>query len=87
MERDLGPLLKACRDLLKPNPLFFLFSCHTPLYTPLVMEHLIRQTIQMRGQGLGIEQKGCIEAAELKLTGAKTVFCVPSGTYGRWFSK
>lgn len=76
IEGDLIQLLQQCRDLLSQNPLFLLLSCHTPGYTALAMEHLMRQTVQ----GLG----GRIDTGEMVLTGEKGVLALPSGSYARW---
>jgi 23S rRNA (cytosine1962-C5)-methyltransferase len=76
IEEDLSNILKHCRDLLSENPLFVLFSCHTPGFTPIVMRHLLSQTMQ----GL----PGTIDEGEMLLKGDSGVLPVPSGTYSRW---
>jgi 23S rRNA (cytosine1962-C5)-methyltransferase len=76
IEEEITQLLKSCRDLLTSKPLFILFSCHTPGFTPIAMEHLLKQALG------GIPGK--IDAGEMILTGAPQVFPVPSGTYARW---
>lgn len=76
IEDDINALLRQCRELLSEDPLFILFSCHTPGFTPLAMEHLLCQTME----GLG----GHIDKGEMVLTGREGVFAVPSGTYARW---
>jgi len=76
IESDLHGVLSSCRALLTEDPLFVLFSCHTPGYTPIAMEHLMNQMMQ----GL----KGSIDTGEMMLTGSKEVFALPSGSYARW---
>ena len=76
IEEDLPKLLYACRQLLTPNPLFVLFSCHTPGFTPITMGHLLSQMMT----GL----PGQIDTGEMTLKGANGVFPLPSGTFGRW---
>lgn len=76
IEDEITQLLKSCRDLLTEKPLFILFSCHTPGFSPLVMEHLLRQSLE------GIP--GRIDAGEMVLEGSKGVFPLPSGTFARW---
>lgn len=76
IEEDIIPLLNDCRQLLSEKPLFMLFSCHTPGFTPLAMQHLMKQTTE----GL----KGSIEVGEMALSGEEGVFSVPSGTYAKW---
>lgn len=79
IEEDIIPLLQACRELLTDHPLFILFSCHTPGFSPLVMHHLTTQAMA----GL----PGRIEVGEMTLTGSPTIFPVPSGTYAKWVYK
>lgn len=76
IEESIVPLLKDCRSLLSEKPLFLLFSCHTPGFSPLVMNHLLEQTMA----GL----KGKITVGEMALAGETDVFSVPSGTYAKW---
>lgn len=76
IEEHIIELLKQCRALLTENPLFILFSCHTPGFTPTVMHHLLHQ--MMEGK------KGTIDIGEMLLTGSKDVLPIPSGTFARW---
>jgi len=79
IEYDLLPILKQCRELLVPDPLFLLLSCHTPGYTPRVLANVMEQL--MKGFS------GTIEYGEMCLTGEDGVMPVPSGTYVRWRRK
>lgn len=76
IEDAIVPLLNDCRSLLSDHPLFILFSCHTPGFTPLAMQHLMTQSMS------GLEGK--IEVGEMVLSGKKSTFDVPSGTYAKW---
>lgn len=76
IEEEIVDLLHDCRELLSDNPLFILFSCHTPGFSPVVMHHLMMQTMQ----GL----KGTFEVGEMVLAGQKPALDVPSGTYAKW---
>ncbi|WP_068471167.1 class I SAM-dependent methyltransferase [Candidatus Protochlamydia phocaeensis] len=76
IEDEIVPLLNDCRKLLSDQPLFVLFSCHTPGFSPLVMQHLLNQAME--------GMKGHIEVGEMILTGHNGAFDVPSGTYARW---
>ncbi len=78
IEETIVPLLHECRSLLSDRPLFLLFSCHTPGFSPLVMGHLIEQAMD----GL----KGSIQVGEMTLSGTTAVFEVPSGTFAQWVS-
>lgn len=79
IEEEIVPLLHECRLLLSDQPLFVLFSCHTPGFSPLVMDHLLKQAMQ------GLD--GFIDAGEMILEGEAGVFSVPSGTFARWIGK
>lgn len=72
IEKDLYSLFDDTLALLSREPLFFIFSSHTPGFTPLVLEQLL---ISM------IPQKGKVETGELIL---KNDFSIPCGSYGRW---
>lgn len=76
IEETIISLLDDCCKLLSDNPLFMLFSCHTPGFSPLVMQHLTEQAMKGR--------KGAIAVGEMALQGDGRVFDVPSGTYAKW---
>ena len=76
IEEDLPGILSLCRTLLTDRPLFVLFSCHTPGFTPITMGHLLKQMLQ----GL----PGTIDTGEMILKGEAGVLPLPSGTYSRW---
>lgn len=76
IEEDLPPIMRDCRELLSDHPLFILFSCHSPGFTPIVMHHLMSQMTE----GL----KGNIDSGEMVLKGEKTTLPLPSGVYARW---
>ncbi len=75
IEEDLPPLLLQCVKLLSDKPLFILFSCHTPGFTPIVLKQLLEEALSREGE---------IEAGEMLLEGRKGGFCLPSGCYARW---
>lgn len=77
IERDIHDLLHLCRKLLSDNPLFLIFTTHTPGMTPIVMEHLLKQKMQ----GL----KGNIETGEMILP-SDTGLNIPCGSFVRWYS-
>ena len=76
IEEEIHGLLNNCRKLLSEKPSFILFSCHTPGFTPLTMEHLLQQALGELG--------GSIDTGEMVLSGEKGVLDVPSGTFARW---
>jgi 23S rRNA (cytosine1962-C5)-methyltransferase len=77
IEKDIHDLLHLCRKLLSDNPLFFIFTTHTPGMTPIVMGHLLSSKVT----GL----KGRIETGEMILPSQNGVD-IPSGSYARWFA-
>lgn len=76
IERDLPETLALCRALLDPAPRFVLLSAHTPGYSPVVLENVLRQALD----GLG----GAFESGEMLLSGTPDVFPLPSGAFARW---
>lgn len=76
IEEEIVPLLQDCKELLSDHPLFVLFSCHTPGFSPLVMRHLLTQAMH----GLN----GAIEVGEMVLRGKQHALEVPSGTFATW---
>jgi 23S rRNA (cytosine1962-C5)-methyltransferase len=75
IDNHLRELLDDCRQLLDDKPRFVFLSCHTPGYTPLVLEHLLGQMLGPYG--------GHIETGEMALTG-DDARAIPSGSYGAW---
>jgi 23S rRNA (cytosine1962-C5)-methyltransferase len=73
IERDILPLLELCSELLTKKPLFVIFSCHTPGFTPLCMRHLLGQTMP----------KGEIEVGEMALHSPGAI-SIPSGSFAKW---
>lgn len=71
IEDEIIPLLTLCKKILSDRPKFVIFSCHTPGFTPIVLEHLL---FQVFGKGA--------ESGEMLLESPGT-FSIPSGSYGR----
>lgn len=75
IERDIHELLERCSELLSEKPLFLYFTTHTPGMTPIVMGHLMQQTM--------LGRKGSIETGEMTLP-SKSGNSIPSGSYVKW---
>jgi 23S rRNA (cytosine1962-C5)-methyltransferase len=73
IERDIMPLLDLCASLLSKKPAFVIFSCHTPGFTPLTLQHLLGQTMP----------RGHIDAGEMALHSPDTI-SIPSGSFAKW---
>jgi 23S rRNA (cytosine1962-C5)-methyltransferase len=77
IEEHLLPLLRTCNALLSDTPLFVLLSCHTPGYTPLLLEHVLKQSLEGKtGQYLPSEMQLIPEE--------DTVLSLPNGTQCLW---
>lgn len=75
IEEAITDLLKKCVSLLTPKPLFILFSCHTPGFTPIVLENLLKDATG--------HLKGSMVSGEMLLEG-KVGAPLPSGAFARW---
>ncbi|HQL87746.1 MAG TPA: class I SAM-dependent methyltransferase [Lentisphaeria bacterium] len=74
IDDNLLELLGLCWQVLTPTPVFVFLSCHTPGYTPLVLQHLISQ----------IASGGSLEAGEMVIEAAPGALPLPSGSYAAW---
>ena len=72
IERDLHPLLIACRELLAETPLGVLLTAHSPGVTAAVLRALLAPF------------GGRVEAGEMLLCGAAGAPPLPAGAYARW---
>lgn len=77
IENDILELLDSCKTLLAPDALFMLYSCHTPGFTPLVLQNQLTNVIGTRD--------GEIEAGEMTIVDAQQR-PLPSGAYARWLA-
>ncbi|MGL4540724.1 MAG: class I SAM-dependent methyltransferase [Candidatus Rhabdochlamydia sp.] len=73
IENDLIELLELCKNVLSKDPLFILFTTHTPGITPVVMQNLMQQLLP----------EGKIEAKELLLP-SENGFSIPYGSFAWW---
>ena len=72
-ERDLPETFSSVAGVLSDNPLFVLFSSHSPGVTPAVAECLVRRAF-----------KGArVECGEMMLQAADASMSVPSGVFAR----
>jgi 23S rRNA (cytosine1962-C5)-methyltransferase len=76
IERDLVPLLKACRELLTEKPLFVLMNGYAAGYSHLAFEHLLEPIQKLHG--------GTVEGGELTLAEKDSTRLLPAGIYARW---
>jgi 23S rRNA (cytosine1962-C5)-methyltransferase len=76
IEDDITKLLKQCRELLSDKPLFLLLSCHSPGFTPLILQNLLSEMMK--------NTHGEVTSAEMTVIGAESGKPLPSGSYARW---
>ncbi|MFP4156879.1 MAG: class I SAM-dependent methyltransferase [Opitutales bacterium] len=77
IEHALLDTLDLVKKVLSPQPCFVYLTSHTPGFSPIVLDNLMRQL--MSG--------GTVECGEMLLTGADDVLPVPSGTWARWVDR
>ena len=73
IEDKILELMQSVRDVLSEKPLFVIFSCHTPSFTPLVLEHLAQDMLP----------KGSIESGEMIIS-SENSYDLPCGSYMIW---
>ena len=76
IETDIGALLDQCAELLSDRPRFVLFTCHSPGFSPLVLENLLGERLDRRGAR--------VESAEMVVSDAGLARPLPAGSYCRW---
>lgn len=74
IEQALLETLDRVAAVLSERPVFVYLTSHTPGFSPIVLNNLLRQRFP----------KGSIEQGEMLLTGEAKVLPVPSGTWARW---
>lgn len=79
IEDDLPKLLRDCKEILSDNPLFVLLSCHSPGFTPIVLQNLVDDMMK--------KKKGISSSAEMIITESGSERPLPCGCYARWSSK
>jgi 23S rRNA (cytosine1962-C5)-methyltransferase len=80
IEKDLNGLLKTCKELLSETPLFVLVNSYTTGFSPIVLENLLKLTINKKAEGI-------ISSGEVGLQTKSKDLVLPCGIYGRWESK
>ena len=76
IEHAMMETLRLVKGVLSEKPSFVYLTSHTPGFTPIVLENLLRQLLD----------KGRVEHGEMLLTGDDKAFPVPSGTWARWLA-
>jgi 23S rRNA (cytosine1962-C5)-methyltransferase len=77
IETDLYKLLNLCTQLLSEEPLFVLINSYTTGLSPMVLENLLKLTINNK-------YDGNITSGEVGLSMTNSDIILPCGIYGRW---
>ena len=76
-EDNLYTLINACLDILSDKPLFFLVNSYTTGISNIVLENILKTTINRK-------YKGIITSGELGLPIKRDNLVLPCGLYARW---
>ena len=79
IEKSLFHLVSLCTELLSDNPLFFLINSYTTGLSPMVLENILKLTVQKHTEGI-------ISSGEVGLPITKQSLVLPCGIFGRWES-
>ncbi len=79
IEEELFGLIKACMEILTPNPLFFLVNSYTTGLSPTVIKNMLAMSV---GRKFG----GSLNAEEVGLPVTASGLVLPCGASGRWES-
>ncbi len=74
IDSNMLDVLSLCRQVLSDTPAYVMLTCHTPGYTPMVLEHLMEQSFPV----------GRCECGEMALPCHPGALPVPSGAYAWW---
>ena len=77
IEDELFGLIKACMEILTPNPLFFLVNSYTTGLSPTVIKNMLAMSV---GRKFG----GILNAEEVGLPVTASGLVLPCGASGRW---
>ncbi len=80
IEEKLVDLITLTLDVLVDDPLFYIINSYTSAFSPIVLDNIMRTTVQKK-------YPGKLQSGELGLKTAKTNLVLPCGIYSRWESK
>ena len=79
-EENLPDLVELCSNVLSDKPLFFLINSYTTGISSMVLENLLKLTINK-------EHKGKVSHGEIGIPMTNSSLVLPCGIYGRWESQ
>ena len=77
IEKDLYPLVDACKELLSDDPVLFLINSYTTGLSKTVLENILELTVNKK-------HKGYITSDEIGLPMENSNIILPCGIYARW---
>ena len=86
LEDSLWELLRECREILTPQPLFFLINAYTARLSPTVVANLLHALLGERGGEITAGEVGLPIQADGGASGLSGKV-LPCGIYGRWQAK
>jgi len=75
IEKDLPHLLQQCKNVLSDDPLFVLFTTHSPGFSSLLLENLLKKYIGNSAN---------FESGEMFIPDSGSGLHLPNGFYSRW---
>lgn len=78
IEEDLVPLMKMCRELLTPTPLFVVMNGYASGYSHFAFEHLLEPIQKIHG--------GAVDGGELTIPETASGRLLPAGIFARYSS-
>ena len=79
IEKNLNYLVSICCELLGDNPLFFLINSYTTGLSSVVLENLLKLTVNKKYSGI-------VSCGEVGIPIKENNLVLPCGIYGRWES-
>ena len=77
-EDAIHPLIRLCKKILSPDPLFFLINSYTTGLAPAVLTYMLATELK--------EFNGTVDSQEIGLPVTSSGLVLPCGASGRWES-
>ena len=78
IEDAIHPLIRLCKKILSPDPLFFLINSYTTGLAPAVLTYMLATELK--------ELNGTVDSQEIGLPATSSGLVLPCGASGRWES-
>jgi len=79
IENKLSEFMEACQHILSESPVFLLFTTHSPGFSSLTLENMLRTYLPST-------EKGNFETGEMFIPDSSTGLNLPNGFFCRWQS-